>query len=271
MKNIFIPQKYEIIDIIKQTPIEYIFRIKFDKIDKINYGQFLQVSIPKVGEAPISISDFNCEKGYIDLLIRKVGKVTDAIFELNVGDKLGLRGPYGNGFPFDEYKNKNLVIIAGGSGVAPVRSMIQHVYRNMSEVKSIELLLGFKDTSSFLFKEDIDKWRKEMNVVVTLDKGEETKENYIGLVTQHLDKLQNLHKDAYKENLNVVIVGPPLMMKFTALELKKHNIPSECIWLSFERNMSCAVGKCGHCRINETYVCLEGPIFRYDKAESLVD
>lgn len=271
MKNNTLPKKYEIIDIIKQTPIEYIFKVKFDNVEEVNYGQFLQVSIPKVGEAPISISDFNVEGGYIELLIRKVGKVTDAIFKLQPGDKIGLRGPYGNGFPFKEYEGKDLIIIAGGSGVAPVRSMIQHVYKNMSSVKNIELLLGFKDTNSLLFKEDIDRWKREMNVVVTLDKGEESEENYVGLVTQHLDKLQILHNRSEKDNINIIIVGPPMMMKFTAIEVKKYDIPDKCIWLSFERNMSCAVGKCGHCRINETYVCLEGPIFRYDKAESLVD
>ncbi|MEN8075331.1 anaerobic sulfite reductase subunit AsrB [Clostridioides difficile] len=271
MKNNVLPQYYELLDIIEQTPIEYIFKVKYDKVDEINYGQFLQVSIPRVGEAPISISDFNKEEGYIELLIRKVGKVTDAIFNLKAGDKLGLRGPYGNGFPFQEYEGKDLIIIAGGSGVAPVRSMIQHLYSNMSLVKNIELLLGFKDTDAILFKNDIKKWKDEMNVVVTLDKGEETADNYIGLVTQHLDKLQTLHNRSQKDNLNIVIVGPPAMMKFTAIEVKKYEIPDGNIWLSFERNMSCAVGKCGHCRINETYVCLKGPIFNYEKAKHLID
>ncbi|MGL4106867.1 anaerobic sulfite reductase subunit AsrB [Clostridium sp. LP20] len=271
MNNNVLPQYYELIEIIEQTPIEYIFQIRYDKIDEINYGQFLQVSVPKVGEAPISVSDFNKEEGYIELLIRKVGKVTDAIFALTPGDKIGLRGPYGNGFPFDKYKGKDLIIIAGGSGVAPVRSMIQEVYKNMSSVKNIELLLGFKDRESILFEDDIKKWKKQMNVVVTLDKGEETDCNYIGLVTQHLDKLTTLHNRSQKDNLNIVIVGPPAMMKFTALEVKKYEIQDENIWLSFERNMSCAVGKCGHCRINETYVCLKGPIFNYEKAKSLID
>ncbi|NFO32216.1 anaerobic sulfite reductase subunit AsrB [Clostridium botulinum] len=271
MNNNVLPQYYEIIEVVEQTQIEFIFKIKFDKVDEINYGQFLQVSIPKVGEAPISISDFNKEEGYIELLIRKVGKVTDSIFKLKSGDRIGLRGPYGNGFPFEKYDGKDLIIIAGGSGVAPVRSMIQHVYRNMSLVKNIELLFGFKDTNSILFKGDLDKWKEQMNVVLTLDKGEETNNNHVGLVTQHLDKLQTLHNRSQKNNLNIIIVGPPAMMRFTAIEIKKYEIPDECIWLSFERNMSCAVGKCGHCRINETYVCLEGPIFRYDKAKSLID
>ena len=271
MKNNTLPQGYELLAIEKQTPIEYLFRIKYDKVDELNFGQFLQVSIPKVGEAPISVSSFNKEKGYIEMLIRKVGKETDAIFELKAGNKIFLRGPYGNGFPFEEYEGKDLVIIAGGSGVAPVRSMIEHVYDNMSSVKRIELLLGFKDTDAILFKSDIERWKQEMQAIVTLDRGEESDKNYVGLVTQHLDKLAILHNRSQMDKLNIVIVGPPMMMKFTALELKKYDIPDECIWLSFERNMSCAVGKCGHCRINETYVCLEGPIFRYDRAKSLVD
>lgn len=271
MKNNVVPQYYELIEIIQQTPIEYLFKVKYDKVSEINYGQFLQVSIPKVGEAPISVSDFNIEEGYIELLIRKVGKVTDAIFNLKLGDRIGLRGPYGNGFPFEEYEGKELIIIAGGSGVAPVRSMIQKICKNRNLVKDIELLLGFKDKEAILFKDDINKWKEEMDVVVTLDRGEEVEGNYVGVVTQHLDKLKILHNRSQIDNLNIVIVGPPAMMKFTALEVKKYDIRDENIWLSFERNMSCAVGKCGHCRINETYVCLNGPIFNYKEAKSLID
>lgn len=271
MKNNIIPKGYPLIEIKPQTPVEYLFKIACDKVDEINYGQFLQVSIPKVGEAPISISDFHKDKGYIELLIRKVGTVTDGIFQLKPGDLIYLRGPYGNGFSFDEFRGKNMIIIGGGSGVAPVRSLIEHIYNHMDEVQKTEVLLGFKNEELILFKEDIKRWREALSVTVTLDEGIENKEHYVGRVTDHLDKLTLLMNKDNFENLNVVIVGPPMMMKFTAIALSNYGISDKHIWLSFERNMSCAVGKCGHCKINETYVCLDGPIFRYDKAKTLID
>lgn len=271
MNNVIIPKPYKLLEIIPQSPIEYIFRVEYDRIDEINYGQFLQVSIPKVGEAPISISNFYPEQGYIDLLIRRVGTVTDAIFQLKVGDSLYLRGPYGNGFPFEQYKGKNLIIVGGGSGVAPVRSMVDHIYKHMGEVTKLEVLFGFKNEELILFKNDIKRWRENLGVIITLDEGTETAEHYIGRVTDHLDKLTLLtNKDNYR-NLNVVIVGPPIMMKFAAIAFSNYGIGDEQIWLSFERNMSCAVGKCGHCKINETYVCLDGPIFNYKEAKKLID
>ena len=271
MVNNLMPQGYPLIKIEPQTPIEYLFKIAYDKVDEINYGQFLQVSIPKVGEAPISISNFNKEEGYIELLIRKVGTVTDAIFQLKPGDLIYLRGPYGNGFDFKEFQGKNIIIIGGGSGVAPVRSLVEQVYEHMDEVQKAEMLFGFKNESLILFKEDIKKWRATLSVTVTLDEGIENEDHYVGRVTDHLDKLTLLTNKDNFENLNVVIVGPPIMMKFTAIALANYGISDKNIWLSFERNMSCAVGKCGHCKINETYVCLDGPIFRYDKAKALID
>lgn len=271
MNNNIIPKPYKLLEIVPQSPVEYIFKVAYDQIEALNYGQFLQVSIPKVGEAPISVSNFYPKEGYIDLLIRRVGTVTDGIFQLKPGDSLYLRGPYGNGFPFDSYKGKNLIIVGGGSGVAPVRSMVDHVYQHMNEVEKIEVLFGFKNEELILFKEDIQRWRQNMNVILTLDEGIETPDHYIGRVTDHLDKLTLLTNKNNFQNLNVVIVGPPIMMKFAAIAFANYGIADDKIWLSFERNMSCAVGKCGHCKINETYVCLDGPIFSYDQAKKLID
>lgn len=270
MENNILPKGYRLLSIKAQSPVEYLFEVEFESEEPINFGQFVQVSIPKVGEAPISISQFNQEKGTIDLLIRKVGKVTDGIFQLKVGDKLYLRGPYGNGFPYELYKGSNLLVIGGGSGVAPVRSIIDHVYHHRNEVKAIEVLFGFKNKDLILFQEDIKRWKEALPLHITLDEDAQEQQYYTGRVTDHLDKIELLKANT-KDNLHVVIVGPPAMMKFTAIAIASLGVRDTHIWLSFERNMSCAVGKCGHCKINETYVCLEGPIFRYDQAQKLID
>lgn len=263
MENILTPKACEIISVTKESKLEYTFRVKTDI--KVKHGQFLQLSIPKVGEAPISVSGFG--DGYLDFTIRSVGKVTDEIFKLEAGDTIFLRGSYGIGWPVDKFKDKNIIIVAGGTGVAPVRSMINKFYDDENYVKSLNLVIGFKDEDGILFKNELEKWKEKFNTIYTLDKGE--KEGWSqGMVTKHLDKLPIKE---FGDNYEVVIVGPPVMMHFTALEFLKLGVKEEKIWVSFERKMSCAVGKCGHCRIDETYVCLEGPVFNYTKAKTLLD
>ncbi|AQM58940.1 anaerobic sulfite reductase subunit AsrB [Clostridium baratii] len=263
MENILTPKACEIISVTKESKLEYTFRVKTDI--KVKHGQFLQLSIPKVGEAPISVSGFG--DGYLDFTIRSVGKVTDEIFKLEAGDTIFLRGSYGIGWPVDKFKDKNIIIVAGGTGVAPVRSMINKFYDDEDYVKSLNLVIGFKDEDGILFKNELEKWKEKFNTIYTLDKGE--KEGWSqGMVTKHLDKLPIKE---FGDNYEVVIVGPPIMMHFTALEFLKLGVKEEKIWVSFERKMSCAVGKCGHCRIDETYVCLEGPVFNYTKAKTLLD
>lgn len=263
MENILTPKACEIISVTKESKLEYTFRVKTDI--KVKHGQFLQLSIPKVGEAPISVSGFG--DGYLDFTIRSVGKVTDEIFKLESGDTIFLRGSYGIGWPVDKFKDKNIIIVAGGTGVAPVRSMINKFYNDENYVKSLNLVIGFKDEDGILFKNELEKWKEKFNTIYTLDKGEKEGWNQ-GMVTKHLEKLP---LKEFGDNYEVVIVGPPVMMHFTALEFLKLGVKEEKIWVSFERKMSCAVGKCGHCRIDETYVCLEGPVFNYTKAKTLLD
>jgi anaerobic sulfite reductase subunit B len=261
--NILTPKAYEIINVAHETDLEYTFRVATDIVPE--HGQFLQLSIPKIGEAPISVSGFGI--GYMDFTIRAVGKVTDELFNLKSGDKIFLRGAYGKGWPVEKFKDKNLIIIAGGTGVAPVRSIINKCYLENDYVKSLNLIFGFKNENGILFKNELNKWRDKFNTIYTLDNGEKAGWGQ-GLVTKHLSKLP---LESFKDNYEVVVVGPPIMMHFTALELLKLGVPEEKIWVSFERKMSCAVGKCGHCRIDETYVCLEGPVFNYTKAKTLLD
>ncbi|WP_425447136.1 anaerobic sulfite reductase subunit AsrB [Dethiothermospora halolimnae] len=263
MNNPYIPQKKKIIDVNAQTDIDITYKVEWDI--KPENGQFVQVSIPRVGEVPISISDFG--DGYIEMTIRKVGKVTNKIYELKPGDHLFLRGPYGKGFPLEKYKGKHLIIAAGGTGLAPVKSIINHFYNNEKDINRFDILMGFKSPKDILFGDEINLWDKKFNTILTVDNGNETWNGNTGLITKYVDNI-NIGNMA---DVEVVVVGPPIMMKFTVLEFLKRGVPKDKIWVSFERKMSCAIGKCGHCKIDETYVCLEGPVFNYVKAETLID
>lgn len=261
--NPFIPQKKKVLQVIAQTNIDITYKVEFD--EPVKGGQFLQVSIPRVGEAPISVSDFG--DGYVEMTIRKVGNLTNEIYNLKAGDYMHLRGPYGNGFPIENYKNKHLIVAAGGTGLAPVKQIINYFHQNIHELKKFDLLMGFKTPDDILFKDEIKAWEKGINVILTVDNKDEDWLGNSGLITTYIKdiKIENM------DDVEVVIVGPPIMMKFTALEFLKLGIPKQKIWVSFERKMSCAIGKCGHCKIDETYVCLEGPVFNYTKAETLID
>ena len=262
MKNIMMPTPHKILSVLKETQAEYTFRVEYE--GETDHGQIFQLSIPKIGEAPISVSGKG--EGYVEFTIRKIGRLTNGIFGLNVGDNLFMRGPYGKSFPLEDFKGKDLVIICGGTGMAPVKTSLNYFLEHRDEVKSVHLIAGFKDINSVLFTEDLEKYAKSFNTIKTLDdsyaEGFET-----GLVTEHINKIPF----AEFEDYNVVIVGPPAMMHYAAIECLINGAAEEKIWVSFERKMSCAVGKCGHCKINETYVCLEGPVFNYTKAKELFD
>ncbi len=262
-KNPMVPTACKILSVIQETDIEWTFRV--ESSFQANHGQFMQLSIPKIGEAPISISEIG--KDYMDFTLRAVGKVTNEIFEKQVGDFLFLRGPYGNGWPVEKLKNKHLVFITGGTGLAPVRSLLNQFYNDMNSVKSITLISGFKNKESILFKDELHKWKDKFRTFYTLDNDNIEGWNS-GLVTNFVKEVDF---NSFNNDYAVIVVGPPIMMKFTGLELKKNNVPDENIWMSFERKMSCAVGKCGHCRIDETYICLDGPVFPYSVAKNLVD
>ena len=262
MENIMLPSPHKIISIVKETQAEYTFRVEYR--GKTRHGQFFQLSIPKVGEAPISVSGKG--EGFVEFTIRKIGRLTQGVFGLQPGDTLFMRGPYGNPFPVERFKDKDLVVICGGTGMAPVKTLLNHFYDHPNEAKSVHLIAGFKDINCVLFTDELEKFKEKFHVIPTLDNssapGFET-----GMVTAHIGKIPF---DQF-EDYNVAIVGPPVMMRFAALECMKHGVPEEKIWVSFERRMSCAVGKCGHCKINETYVCLEGPVFNYSRAKDLLD
>lgn len=263
MNNPYLPKAYKILEVRKETAIDYTFKVAYE--GPLVGGQFMEISVPGVGEAPISICHFDDHS--LEMTIRKVGRLTDKIFDLTAGDTLYMRGPYGNGFDLDNFRGKNVAFIAGGTGLAPVRKTIDYFASNKDQINSLEVLIGFKSPSDQLFVEDIKRWSLDHAVTVTVDRADESWQGETGLITTHI---QGLDLSQVSDKI-AVVVGPPIMMKFTTLELKKQGFKEENIWVSFERKMSCGIGKCGHCKIDETYVCLEGPVFNYVKAKTLID
>jgi len=261
--NPVMPKPCKVIDIFRENEKEYTFRVESDIVPQ--HGQFLQLSIPKVGEAPISASGFG--DGYLEFTIRSVGKLTNEMFSLKPGAVLFLRGAYGVGWPVDAIKGKHLVVLTGGTGLAPVKSLLKKCMDDGEFVKSVFLICGFKNEEGILFKRDLMSFKNNFDTVYTLDK-DKVDDWEVGFVTEHIKKIPL--KD-YNGDYAILIVGPPDMMRFTALECINRHAKEENIWVSFERKMSCAIGKCGHCRINEVYVCLDGPVFNLKQAKHLVD
>ena len=263
MNNPIQPKACTILSVKHESHAEWTFRVETDA--QPGHGQFMQLSIPKIGEAPISVSGRG--DGWLEFTIRSVGQVTDVIFSKQPGDTLFLRGPYGKGWPIEQFQDKHMVVITGGTGLAPVRSMLNCFAENKGCARSVHLISGFKNEEGIVFKGELERWQQTFKTIYALDN--DPKEGWrTGLVTEFVSEIP-FH--TFGRDYAVVVVGPPPMMKFTGLELTKCGVPAEHIWMSFERKMSCAIGKCGHCRIDETYVCLEGPVFPYTTARDLVD
>lgn len=261
--NIYLPKLKKILKVWEESK-----EIKTFKVDcKISHdpGQFMEVSIFNFGEAPISISSYSEE--YIDLTIRRVGRITNAIHRLKEGDFLGLRGPYGNGYPMQEMERNGIVIIGGGCGVAPLRSVIQYIEKFQRKYKEIDLFFGYGSPREVMFKKDIDQWMKKFNVHLTVDVPDREWKYDTGTVIKLLER-----KNVELKGKSILMCGPPVMIKFVIDTLKKEkDFKDNRIYVSLERMMKCGFGKCGHCMINDKYVCLDGPVFNYTEGKFLED
>jgi anaerobic sulfite reductase subunit B len=263
--NDYIPVRSTIQEIIRHTPHEWTFRMTYDDALSVKPSQFFEISLPKYGESPISVSGI--APGLLDFTIRKIGHVTNELFNYTEGESLYIRGPYGNGFDLEQYKGKELVIVAGGTGVSPVRGVIEYFADHMEETRGVHVIAGFRDVNEILFRADFAKWRKVMDVTMTLDTGEPTEEYGIGLVTKYIPDL----KVEDPANAEAIVAGPPVMIKFAAKALAETGFPETHMWVDESRKMCCGLGKCGHCRVNDTYICKDGPVFNYATVKQLSD
>lgn len=261
-ENPYIPTNSKVVSVSKETDDIKTFRIQYE--ERCMPGQFVQMSLMGIGECPISLSSYS--KGYIDLTVRNVGNVTNAIHKLKPGSVVGIRGPYGNGYPMESMFGKDLLIIGGGTGAAPLRSVLQFVQQQRADYGKIDIFLGFRTPEDILFRKDIESWKKEFNVSITVDKADKGWKDHVGLITDMLRK-----SDISPENTIAVTCGPPIMIKFVVESLKEKGFDDHQIYLSLERNMKCGIGKCGHCMIESEYVCKDGPVFNYAKTKNIAD
>jgi NAD(P)H-flavin reductase len=230
-------------------------------------GQFVEVSLAGIGEAPITISSSPTLGDSFELVVRKVGRVSGAIHNLKRGDKVGIRGPLGRGvYPVEECKGKNVVFVCGGIGMVPQRSFINYVLDNRGAYGEVAILQGTKSYDLRLFTSEIEAWSKrgDVQMLETLDEGDPRWKGNVGVVTKLVAKVQTDLKSAM-----ILVCGPPIMYKFVLMALAEHDVPHANIFLNLERKMKCGVGKCGHCQINNSYVCMSGPVFRYSDLASL--
>jgi len=268
----FVPKLATIIKKVPMTSMETLFEIKLDDGSELNHkpGQFAEVSVFGIGEAPISLSSPPTKKGTFEVCVRKLGNVTTKLHQLNEGDKVGIRGPFGNGFDVESLKGKDLLFIAGGLGIAPLRSLINYVLddSNRKDFGRVYLLYGCKEPKELLFGEELvsitSKENVEFKPTVNWCPENEVWEGNIGVITTLIPQVS-----FDPEKTLAILCGPPVMYKFVIADLKKQNVPDDHIIMSLERRMKCGVGKCGHCQINQIYVCKDGPVFNYAKIKGV--
>ncbi len=260
--NPYVPYPSVVQKIIRHTEKEYTFRMTY--VGDVKPGQFFEVSVPRYGEAPISVSGIG--EDFVDLTIRRVGRVTNEVFEKGEGTTILIRGPYGNGFDTDLYADGEVVVVAGGTGVSPVRGVIDFL-SGTADAKDKHVIVGFRSPDDMLFRDDLKRWDETLDLILTVDGAPEGYTGNIGLVTKYIPELPI--RDVRKAQ--AVVVGPPAMMRFSVMGLLEKGFREENIWVSQERKMCCGLGKCGHCRIGKTYVCLDGPVFRYTESKDMID
>jgi sulfite reductase subunit B len=229
-------------------------------------GQILELSLFGYGEIPIGFASSPTRKNTFDVVIRTVGRVSSAINKLEKGQSMFVRGPLGKGFNLDKLRGHDILVVAGGIGLCPTRSLIQYILDRRTEFKKFSLFFGARTPKDQLFLEDLADWRKSKDVDYheTVDKAEGTDwKGNVGVITTLFQKTK------ITPETRAIICGPPIMYKFVIKELEKIGVPHNNVFVDLERRMKCGVGKCGHCQINDKYVCFDGPVFSYDEIEHL--
>lgn len=246
----------------KETPDTYTLRLKpkEGEIPPFKPGQFCMLYAYGVGEVPISISGDLYNGKVVDHTVRGVGPVTKALASAGIDSVIGFRGPFGRGWPLEEAEGKDVIIVGGGIGLAPLRPAIQYILKNREKYGKFYLLYGARTPDDLLYKRELGLWRGRLDsqVLVTVDKGDEKWRGYIGVVTTLFRYLKLDPANTYS-----YVCGPEIMMKFTIQELKNQGLPDERIFISMERNMKCGVGLCGHCQLGPHFVCKDGPVFSF--------
>lgn len=267
--TIYLPEPARITQVKQMTDLEKVFTLALANGRSLGHlsGQFVGVSVLGVGEAPISISSSpSRSNGTFELCIRRAGDLTGVIHGMSPGDMLGIRGPFGRGFPLTKFRGKDILFAAGGLGLAPARSVINQVLDERGRYGRVIILYGARNPSELLFQDELAEWaaRDDVELSVTVDRPDDTWTGNVGVITTLFPKVS-----VYPRNTVAITIGPPVMYRFVLMELLGKGIPEPNIWLSLERRMKCGVGKCGHCQINELYACQSGPSFSYAEIKAV--
>jgi len=269
--NPYQPQLARIVRVTPQVQDNSLFTFLFEDSEQagsFHYqpGQFVELSILGVGECPISISSAPTRRGYLELCVRRSGRVTNALYQLKENDLVGLRGPYGNGFPIASMRGSNLLLIAGGLGMAPIRSLLNYALDNRSEFLDIILMYGSREPAEVLFRNELEsvRQRNDIQCLLTVDNPTDDWGGSAGVVTGLFKEVKLNAAKTF-----AAVCGPPIVYKFVLEELLAQGFSKDRILMSLERKMKCGVGKCGHCSIGYKYTCIDGPIFTYWDAMNL--
>ena len=264
----FEPLPARVLSIREYTDHEKLYRIAFADGRELGHlpGQFVVVSLFGIGEAAISLCSSPTERGGFDLTVRRIGTVTEALHRLKRGAELGIRGPFGKGFPLERMNGHDILIVAGGLGIVPLRSLIHYIMDRRKDFGDVQILLGCKTPGDMLFSEEVPHWRRRADIQFscTVDRADPDWKGNIGLITSLIPGVTIRPEQTY-----AVAVGPPIMYRFVIAELLKKGIPPRQILVSLERKMRCGLGKCGACQVRHVYVCQSGPVFTFPELQEL--
>ncbi len=259
-RELYLPEMAVITEVRRLTELETLYTVELPGGRDLGHkpGQFVEVSLYGIGEAPFSISSSPTRRGSFELGIRRVGMLTDVLAGYAPGRKIGIRGPFGNGIDVSKFTGKDVLIIAGGIGLVPMRSLINYVLDRRDEFGRLIICYGSRSDSELLFPDELAAWEKDPRTEyhVTVDRGTEAWTGRTGVITT---LLPGLALDL--PNTVACICGPPVMYRFVVMALRGRGLPDQNVYMSLERRMKCGVGKCGHCQINNTYVCQDGPVY----------
>ena len=257
----YIPRPAKVVE--RTSLSEDVVRLRLKLTDRKPFsfhpGQFVMLSVFGHGEVPIGISTSSKEKGYFEVAVRSVGGVTKKINSLAVGDTLGVGGPFGNGFPLDQIKGKDVVLVAGGIGLAPLRSLIRHIERDKNLVKSLTILNGARSVDQLLYREEYKEWEKFAKLHLTIYSSSPDRDGCVGFVPKLFDRAK------VNRGSVLIVCGPPVIFQDVINRYAGKGVSDKDLYVLLERRMKCGVGKCQHCTCGELYVCLDGPVFSYDQ------
>lgn len=266
--NPYKPFEATIEEVITESPTIKTFRFRPKQDFGFKAGQFVELTVPGVGEAPFTPSSSPYEKDTFGVTIMEAGRVTSILHGMKKGDQVGVRGPYGQPYPLEKFSGKEILIVGGGVGLAPLRSLLLALFHNINDFKKIVLKYGARTPEDIIYKDQINEWRNgiKTEVVMTVDRGSHAWKGNVGLITTILGK-----PDVDLSNSVTVVCGPPIMMKFVTKKLLDLGFKGPDIYLSMERNMSCGVGMCFHCRLGPYYICKDGPVFTWEQVKDIPD